>query len=114
MIHLDSNGMGIADAIMYAADAMLLELNSTRLDVVKVGTLRRVQSRNPQWYQTFCSTYMNKRKRYPKLRTIIKRCHTIRTLQLMRKGLKVDTLYAERLKKVCLDYAVSVLEIEVI
>lgn len=51
---------------------------------------------NAQWYRDFCAAYKNRRKRYAKPRTIIKRCDTKRALERIACG-NVNGVYAERL-----------------
>jgi hypothetical protein len=81
---------------------LLDELQNNRLEVVKVqtpeGFKRVVCSQNAPWYQDFCFSYQKARKRYPKPRTIIKRCHTIRTLEALLSNPTLSTTYAQRLQ----------------
>lgn len=80
---------------------MLEELESGYLEVCKVpgrdgGYVRVAVSVNCEWYSRFCRRFLVSRRRYPKLRTIIRRCHTIRALQRIATG-KVDGVYVKRL-----------------
>ncbi len=80
---------------------MLDELRGNRLEVIKVpgrdgGYIRRAITRNCEWYRRLCDNHKKPRKRYPRPRTIIKRCDTIRTLERMIAG-NLGGLYAERL-----------------
>lgn len=83
---------------------MLDELLASRLEVVKVGTLRAVQSENAGWYREFCAAFKQPRKKYPRPRTIIKRCHTVRALRRIVDG-DSGTVYADRLMSFVEDYA---------
>jgi hypothetical protein len=83
------------------ARLLLEELESGWLEVIKVpgrdgGYVRVPTSVNAEWYQRFCRLYEQGRRRYPKPRTIIKRCHTIRALGRLVEG-GSDGVYAERL-----------------
>ncbi len=74
-------------------------LESSFPETVKVpgregGYIRIPVSINTEWYRRFCGQYMGLHRR--KMRTIIKRCHTIRALQRMEAG-NSEGVYAERL-----------------
>lgn len=80
---------------------MLNELQSSWLEVTKIpsqhgGYIRVPVSVNAEWYSRFCSRFQRTRRKYPKLRTIIKRCHTIAALKRMQQGDRITT-YARRL-----------------
>ena len=70
-----------------AAKYLLGELESGWLEVAKVpskqgGYVRIPVSVNAEWYSRFCRMYESRySSRYPKQRTIIKRCHTIAALE---------------------------------
>lgn len=86
-----------------AAQYMLEELEGRRLVVVKVrtenGWVRMATETNADWYQAFCDEYAAKRKRYPKVRTTIKRCHTINALrQIANDEIDARNQYVERLR----------------
>ncbi len=86
-----------------AAATLLEELQQTRLVVVKYRTEQGWQrvaiSSNPVWYQEFCAQYVGRRKRYPKLRTIIRRKNAECTLRLWASGIvRPDSMYYPRLK----------------
>ncbi len=87
-----------------AAWWMLQELESQHLEVICDGNLRIVVSENPKWYQQLCVCYMKSRKRYPKLRTYIKRCHVMRTLKDIAYGKNPMTVYASRLESIIENY----------
>jgi len=80
--------------------ALLTELESNRLEVVKVpsrdGWKRVVCSANAQWYQRLCAAHARPRRRYPKIRTYIKRQLTVAALRRMLAGDR-DTVYARRI-----------------
>ncbi len=79
---------------------MLGELESTSLTVAKYpvdgGYLRGVMSSNCEWYRELCSRYLSTRRRFPKLRTFIKRRCTIAALKRMIAG-DLSGLYATRI-----------------
>ena len=83
-------------------EAMLDELRSFRLEVIKVPScdgayIRLVVCANCEWYREFCDSYTKfRRGRY---RTYIKRCHTIAALQRMING-DTTTTYAQRLEQI--------------
>lgn len=81
---------------------LLSELDSTGLQVVKIplhpGYIRCAVSQNAPWYQDFCSYYLQSRKRYPKLRTTIKRRETRNALIRMIAG-NEQGIYAERINE---------------
>jgi hypothetical protein len=92
-----------------AAESLLDELLSRRLEVVKIpsgdGYIRVPIITNPEWYSKICKRFLNSRKRYPKPRTIIRRCNMIAALNniISRRykscgGLRQDTEYFKRLK----------------
>jgi len=74
-----------------SAKRMLEELDAGWLGVAKVrgrygGYVRVTVSVNAEWYQRFCARYMASRRRYPKPRTVIKRCHTRAALVKLANG----------------------------
>lgn len=78
-----------------------MELESGRLEVCKVpgregGYVRAIVSVNCEWYQRFCANYIRARRRYPKIRTYIKRRNTEVALKRMLKG-DLSGVYAERI-----------------
>lgn len=84
-----------------AAQLLLEELLSSGLEVIKVpgregGYIRVPVSVNCEWYRRFCRTLQRGRRRYPKPRTIIKRCHTVAALKRLMRG-NDKSAYAERL-----------------
>jgi hypothetical protein len=86
-----------------AATLLLEELEAGWLEVIKApgrdgGYVRVPISANAEWYRRFCRQYEVRRKRYPKPRTIIKRCHTIKALRRLMDGQK-DGIYVDRLKE---------------
>lgn len=86
-------------------EAMLDELRSFRLEVIKVpsrdgGYVRLVICANCEWYREFCNNYTKFRR--GRDRTYIKRCHTIAALQRMING-DVTSTYAQRLEQVVYD-----------
>ena len=82
-----------------AAYWMLQELKQQRLEVVKVNGLRVAVSRNPELYQDLCRIHSSRRRRHPKVRTYIKRCHVERTLRGIVAGTQnTNTVYAQRLE----------------
>lgn len=91
-----------------AASEMLDELLKRRLVVVKVKrddvTIRSATETNPEWYQVFCGEYMKRRKKYPKLRTYIKRCWTIKALTDIANDSNKMTIYIQRLLPYVVDY----------
>lgn len=83
---------------------MLAELTANRLEVCKIpsriqGYRRIVIACNCEWYQELCRRYEYPRKRYPKFRTMIRRCATIRALTRMIAG-DYRGVYAERILSV--------------
>ncbi len=85
-----------------AALSMLEELESGYPETCKVpgregGYIRVPLSVNCEWYRRFCRQFMRSRRRYPKFRTIIKRCHTIAALRRIASE-NEDGVYAERLR----------------
>lgn len=86
------------------AGELLEELESGWLEVAKIpsqqgGYVRVPLSVNCEWYQAFCKRFMRPRRRYPKPRTFIKRCHTVRGLEEIKSG-RAETEYARRLIEV--------------
>lgn len=86
-----------------AAGLMLEELRQLKLEVCKIktndGYIRVPICSNPDWYSKLCDGYLKSRKRYPKMRTIIKRCDTIRLLERISSGIQnEDTAYAQRIR----------------
>lgn len=81
-----------------AAWHLLEELQSCRLEVVKVKGLRRTVSENADWYRRFCEANKRRIRRYPRERTVIKRWWTIHVLKNMAAGHgRTDTVYGQRL-----------------
>jgi hypothetical protein len=85
-----------------AALLLLEELESSWPETCKVpgrygGYIRVPVSTNCEWYRRLCRRYLSRRRRYPKPRTIIKRCHTIIALKRIAAGNQVG-VYAERLR----------------
>ncbi len=84
------------------AAIFLSELESGRLIVAKwigkEGTyVRGAVEKNAEWYSKFCSLYSHRHsRRYPKVRTFIKRQWTIRALERLKRGENAG-LYAARL-----------------
>ena len=83
------------------ASRLLDELESGYLEVCKIpsphgGYIRVPVSVNTEWYSRFCRRHTKGRRRYPKHRTIIRRCHTRAALRRMAAG-DIRGLYAERL-----------------
>ena len=80
---------------------MLEKLEASYPETVKVpsqhgGYIRVPVEVNTEWYRAFCRRYMRSRRRYPKIRTIIKRCTTIAAMKRMLRGDR-ETEYAQRL-----------------
>ncbi len=80
---------------------MLDELRSGWLEVAKLpssrgGYTRVVVSQNAPWYQELCSRHLSRRRRFPRLRTLIKRRDTERALVRMIAGDR-SGVYAERI-----------------
>jgi hypothetical protein len=80
-----------------AAWRMLQELRDQRLEVVVVGTVRKVVGENPEWYQELCATYTSWRRR--RHRTIIKRQHTMRVLEALAHERPIRSVYIERMER---------------
>ena len=80
------------------------ELDEGYLEVCKVpsrdgGYIRICMSVNAEWYRAFCKRNMIGRKRYPKPRTIIKRCLTRNALnRIIELNGKSSGVYVDRLK----------------
>lgn len=94
--------MELPDLIRDGAWCMLNELKQRRLRVVKVRTedgWRRIATEtNPEWYQDFCESYKNPRKKYSKIRTYIKRQHTMNALKRIISGcVSESSQYVQRL-----------------
>ncbi len=87
---------------------MLEELRKQRLQVVKIrtdtGFIRMAISHSPKWYSELCSSYMGRSKRFPKIRTIIKRKHTLRALEKIINDIDDGSVYLERLEPFVKDY----------
>jgi len=84
------------------ARELLEELESGWLEVCKCpsqqgGYIRVPVSVNAEWYRRFCKQFERPRRRYPKLRTIIKRCHTVTALGKIIAGVEDDGVYVGRL-----------------
>lgn len=89
----------------------------SRLEVVLVPSesryqptaqLRRVAvSQNPRWYRDFCAEFPRAGKPRKKPRTIIKRQHTLQTLNQIAATGAFITLYAERLEPYVREYAIT-------
>ena len=84
-----------------AAQYLLDDLQAHFPETCKVpgrhgGYIRVPVSVNACWYRRLCSRHKVGRRRYPKPRTIIKRCHTIKALHRIIAG-NTDGVYAERL-----------------
>lgn len=92
----------VPERIREAARVMLDELESGWLEVCKIpgrdgeGFVRCVITQNAEWYRRFCAEWTRRRRRYPKERTIIKRCETVRALREMIGG-RIGSEYARRL-----------------
>lgn len=81
-----------------AAWILLEELRAGRLEVAKIKGLRKSLSSNAEWYQRFCANNVRSLKRYPRLRTVIKRWWTIKVLEKLVDGkANLDTIYVQRL-----------------
>lgn len=79
------------------------ELRAGYLEVIKIrskgGWIRVAVSVNAYWYQELCNRHLGRSRRFPKLRTIIKRRHVVRTLEKMIAG-KCETVYACRISEI--------------
>jgi hypothetical protein len=80
---------------------MLDELESRYPETIKVptdsgGYVRVPVQQNAEWYRYLCRRNTVSRRRYPKPRTIIRRCHTIAALRRMLRGDR-ETVYAQRI-----------------
>lgn len=80
---------------------LLDELDSGCLTVAKIpsvhgGYVRVPTSINAPWYSAFCKEYMTTRRRYPKPRTLIRRCHARKALERIIAG-TTEGVYIERL-----------------
>jgi len=90
------------EKIKAAAKAMLIDMTQMKFESGLVWIEknsrreRRCLSSNPTWYRQLCSRWMSKRKRYPKLRTFIKRQHAIKALKDL-AGLPNEETEASRL-----------------
>lgn len=82
---------------------MLAELEANGLTVAKLplhpGYIRVAITRNACWYQELCSRHLQPRRRYPKLRTYIRRRETIAALRRMLRGDRT-TVYACRILEI--------------
>ncbi len=92
------------EACHQQAQHLLDELEGGWLEVAKVpnqngGYIRVAVSTNAEWYRRFCGRHLGSRKRYPKLRTFIKRCHTVAALKRIIQGER-EGCYVERLLEV--------------
>lgn len=93
----------MAQEVADAARQLLEELEAGWLEVAKIpsrrgGYIRVPMSKNAEWYSRLCRTYESATsKRFPKPRTIIKRCHTIAALRRLIDGRR-DGEYYERLR----------------
>jgi hypothetical protein len=95
-------------ALRRAAERMLTELDSSRLEVVLIPasdvrhsghSVRVVQEANALWYRKFCAEYSSTRKRKNRhFDTMIKRAHTRRALLEIISG-RCATPYAQRLAR---------------
>lgn len=86
---------------MDAARHLLDELESGWLEVCKVpgrngGYIRVPVSVNAEWYTRFCRSCLSRSRRFSKLRTMIRRQHTIAALKRIMRG-NAKGVYAERL-----------------
>jgi hypothetical protein len=84
------------------AKALLADLEGNYLEVTKApgregGYIRVPVSVNAEWYRQFCKRYLTTRRRYPKPRTLIRRCHTVAALRRIIGGRTDDTEYTRRL-----------------
>lgn len=99
-----------------AAAYMLDELEDRQLEVIKVpgykgGYIRAVICCNPDWYRQFCAAHVRIRNKYPRPRTYIKRCHTVRALNRIMTG-NTAGIYAARLLPYIESYAREVLGVK--
>lgn len=88
---------------------MLDELLGRRPLTIKVpgcdgGYVRVPVEINAEWYRELCESHKSRSRRFPKQRTIIRRCDVLRALVLLADGQKVETLSAERIKDVAKKY----------
>lgn len=88
---------------------MLNELLGRRPHTIKVpgrdgGYVRVAVETNPEWYRDLCQKHMSRSRRFPKPRTVIRRCHVLRALVLLADGQKAHTTYAERIKSIAREY----------
>lgn len=90
----------VITSIQELAQHLLEELDGNYLEVMKLDTgngMRRLAiSKNAEWYSCFCKKFLRNRRRYPKFRTYIKRCHTRHALLKIIDGQR-EGLYVERL-----------------
>ena len=90
-------------SIRQAAAEMAAEFAAQKLEVCKLptdgGYIRVVVCPSPVWYQKLCRKHeFQRRRRYKKARTIIKRCDTLRTLQRIAAGIaNTSTAYYSRI-----------------
>lgn len=88
----------ITEEMRQAAGSLLEELQGNRLEVCLIAGRRLAVSHNAEWYSRFCGEHERPRRRYPKLRTIIKRRHTVYVLRKFINGtVDLETVYAQRL-----------------
>jgi hypothetical protein len=98
-----------------AAKHLLEEIEGGWLEVAKVpgnqgGYIRVPVSVNAEWYSRFCQKYESRRSsRFPKHRTIIKRCHTIAALEQIISG-RQKGVYIERLQPFLEEVHMSVID----
>jgi hypothetical protein len=95
------------EVIQAAADQLLNELESSRLEVVLVpqkrrtnegGCIRVCANKNATWYQRFCAQFISSREvRRGKLDTRIKRRNTERVLRAIAEGQTPASVYFDRL-----------------
>jgi hypothetical protein len=93
---------------------MLDELLGRRPSTIKVpgrygGYVRVAVETNPEWYRELCESHKSARGRFPKPRTIIRRCDVLRALVLLADGQRVETTYAERIRAVARKYRQAIL-----
>lgn len=88
---------------------MLNELLGRRPETIKVpgrygGYVRVAVETNPEWYRELCENHKSRSRRFPKPRTMIRRCDVLRALVLLADGQQPGTLYAERITAVAKKY----------
>jgi len=87
---------------------MAEELESSYPETIKIpgregGYIRVPVAVNAEWYRVFCGLFTAPRRRYPKPRTIIRRCDCLRALRRLAEG-NQDGVYAERLIEFAQDW----------